>query len=142
MSGERYKAGVVFSRAQIAAAIMLLLLPIAAVLQGTWVSRKKDVFKPLLLKHQIEKVDCPYCGGVGTQRDPDQPERIEICPICFGVGSRQVRKLAGETEVLCPACSGMGRVYDLDSGTARQCLRCGGRGLIRASRKPPAGDVH
>lgn len=142
MRFSRHRTGAgVFSRSQVVAALILLLLPLAALFQGFWVSENRDAFRPLLLKFQLEKAECPYCDGVGTRRDPENPDVVELCPICFGVGSHQLRKMSGEAEVICPACSGMGRVYDLDTGTARQCLRCGGRGLIRMKPARPGGDV-
>ena len=120
-----------FSNAQILAGVLMLLLPIAAFYQSIWLSQNKNLFTPLVLRVQSERIDCPYCGGVGTLRSPPHGTNLVICPICFGVGGHYVRRLPGHHEVLCPACGGMGRIFDPDLGYARYCRRCGGRGLIR-----------
>ena len=122
----------VFTRSQVAAAAMLIILPLAALLQGFWVGRQKVDIKPIVFRFPAEEIECPYCGGAGTIRDPASAA-VLLCPICYGVGGKHVRKLNEETELLCPACVGMGRVYDVDTGHARVCMRCEGRGLIEVS---------
>lgn len=117
-------------KSQVITAFILALLPFLALLQGLWVVRHEDELRPFMLQFQIEKVDCDHCGGRGILRDDDNPMNVQLCPICQGVGSHQVRKLDRRKEALCPACAGMGRLIDRD-GAARECRRCGGRGLIR-----------
>jgi len=116
-------------RAQLIAALILGSLPIIAILQGMWIVRNEDKFRPLLLQFQLEKFDCPICNGTGVLRDATQFEKVEMCPVCFGVGSRQVRRFSKQDN-MCPACAGMGRVLDGPGQEARLCPRCNGRGLI------------
>lgn len=106
------------------------MLPFLAFLQGMWLYRHQHAFKPFLLQVPVERILCDHCGGTGLVRDPDHAELTDICPVCYGVGGHYVRKL-DKLDVMCPACAGMGRVIDYQSGTPRLCLRCGGRGLIR-----------
>jgi len=80
-------------------------------------------------KIQAQKVICEHCDGRGTLRDTDNPSKLELCPLCFGLGSHLVRKVDGHDE-LCPRCGGMGRLVDEDTGVGRSCPRCEGRGLI------------
>ena len=123
----------VFTRSQMAAAIFLALLPLVALMQGFWVARHKRPDKPFFFRFSTEKIECPYCSGSGTVRDENNPDVVVVCPICFGVGGNYVRKLDKQKELLCPACVGMGRIYDVDTGYARGCMRCAGRGLIEIS---------
>lgn len=120
----------VFSSAQILAGVLMLLLPLAAFYQSVWLSQNKSLFTPLVLRVQSERIDCWHCDGLGTIRLPQGSTNIVMCPICFGVGGHYVRRLPGRHEVLCPACGGMGRLWDPDLGGARYCRRCDGRGLI------------
>lgn len=117
-------------KAQLIAAVILGSLPVLALLQGAWIVRNEDKFRPLLLQFQLEKFECLNCNGRGVVRDPEQFEKVEMCPVCFGVGSRQVRRFSKQ-ENMCPACVGMGRLIEGPDGEARICRRCGGRGLIR-----------
>ncbi len=122
----------VSGRSQLFAAIFLAVLPLLVVLQGLWIARHPQTIRPRLPQIQLDRVKCDYCGGTGSVRDPEHVSRIEPCPICFGVGGHQVRKMDSK-DVLCPACGGMGRVIDVTTGYARPCMRCGGRGLIRTN---------
>lgn len=139
-----------FSSAQLLAVLLMLMLPLAAMYQSVWLSQNKSLFTPLVLRVQSERIDCPYCGGLGAMRFPERSTNLAMCPICFGVGGHYVRRLPGRHEVLCPACGGMGRLWDPDTGRARYCRRCDGRGLIQVldaaeraadepSRDPTAG---
>jgi hypothetical protein len=119
-----------FSNAQWLAAILMILFPLAAFYQSVWLSQNKTLFTPFIMRVQSERIDCPYCGGLGTVRPSENSTNMMMCPICFGVGGHYVRRLPGRHEVLCPACGGMGRLWDPDLGYARYCRRCGGRGLI------------
>jgi len=130
MRRRRFKSAA-SSRSQLAAAIALALLPLAAIWQGLWVASHKEAFTPFLLKFQIERIECPFCDGTGVIRSKQDPSIVEMCPVCFGVGGHQVRKLDKEKEVLCPACAGMGWIYDEDIQSARPCRRCAGRGLVK-----------
>lgn len=118
------------SRSTLPAAILLALLPLAALLQGLWMADHKDLFQPALLRLQISRVTCDHCHGSGGIRTADDPHRLLLCPVCFGRGSHEVRK-QGEHEGLCPACSGMGRIPDESGSGARVCRRCDGRGVIQ-----------
>ncbi|MFH0954198.1 MAG: hypothetical protein V1873_07700 [Verrucomicrobiota bacterium] len=115
---------------QTAVAILLILVPFVIILQGVWLGQSKDRFAPFLVQFQLERVQCEHCGGRGVIRDNNFPDRVTLCPVCFGIGGHQYRKL-DKRDALCPACGGMGRVMDSGSGTGRVCMRCGGRGLIR-----------
>ncbi len=117
-------------RQQLVAAVILGCLPILALMQGMWIVRNEEKFRPLLLQFQLEKFDCPVCNGTGTLRDEQQFEKVEMCPVCFGVGSRQVRRFSKQDN-MCPACAGMGWILEGAEGEARVCRRCSGRGLIR-----------
>ncbi len=131
-----------FNNAQILAGILMLMLPLAAIYQSFWLSDNRNLFTPLVLRVQSERIDCPYCGGLGTLRPAPGATNVMMCPICFGVGGHYVRRLPGRREVLCPACGGMGRLWDADMGYARYCRRCGGRGLIQVleAAELPADD--
>lgn len=120
------------SKSQVIAAILLAILPFVALLQGFWMVRNPQAMQPWIMQIPVDRVRCDYCGGTGTVRDPEDFGRVEPCPICFGVGGHQVRKMDSK-DVLCPACGGMGRVIDVTTGYARPCMRCGGRGLIRTA---------
>jgi len=117
----------------VVAGILLALLPVVVILQVVWMSHSQDAFRPLLLHFQVDRFPCDHCQGTGVVRDKERPDQVLLCPICFGVGGHQVRKM-GKGEAMCPACAGMGRMIDPASGEARYCKRCNGRGLIRAER--------
>jgi DnaJ-class molecular chaperone len=111
--------------------VLLLSLPVVIFLQSRWISKNQQVFKKgMFLQLQIKKVECDHCGGTGLVTDAKKPGRVEICPVCFGVGSHAVRKLDPQ-DALCLLCGGMGRVYDEQAEIAQTCPRCDGRGLIR-----------
>lgn len=133
MTYRHRRPGVFRGRTQVIAAILLALLPVVVVMQVVWMSRNQDALRPLLLQFQVDRFTCDHCQGTGVVRDKEHPEQIHLCPICFGVGGHQVRKW-GPGEAMCPACAGMGRMIDPESGEARFCRRCNGRGLIRAER--------
>lgn len=132
----------IFSSVHLLAALLMILLPVAAFYQSFWLAEHKHLFAPLLFRVQSERIDCPYCHGLGTRPVSGSTTNFVICPICFGVGGHYVRRLPNKHEVLCPACGGMGRVFDPDLGIARFCRRCGGRGLIEIldDVEPPEDD--
>ncbi|MCS6771707.1 MAG: hypothetical protein NZ740_06730 [Kiritimatiellae bacterium] len=106
---------------------------VTVVLQIFWTARNTHKFAPF----SLERISCDACAGLGVVSVP-KPEggrRLEMCPACYGVGARQVRRF-DEFDRLCPACAGTGRVENED-GTWRWCERCGGRGLIRLDGAPP-----
>lgn len=127
-------------RQQVLVAIFLALLPLGVILQGYWVAGHKGNFTPFLVKFQIEKTGCPYCEGTGMVREDGPQDDAVMCPICFGTGSHWFRKLDPEADVLCPACGGMGRLYDPVTGQPRWCERCNGRGLIRTAPSSSKGE--
>jgi DnaJ-class molecular chaperone len=91
-------------------------------------------------KIYAKQVQCEHCESRGVVESPENPAKLELCPICFGLGSHLVRPL-DEHDVLCPACGGLGRLYDADSGLARDCRRCLGRGMIVESPDAKAAAV-
>lgn len=107
---------------------------LALIGQTYWVSKNKVRFAPFA----IERVRCDECKGLGLVSRPsaDDSKRLVMCEACFGLGSRQIRRIDDE-DSLCPACVGFGRVDSGDDGTWRWCRRCGGRGLIRPPDAPP-----
>jgi len=122
------------SRSHFIAAVLIAVLPLAAILQGIWISKNKEKFRPIVLRFYIDRFECSNCDGVGTLRDPDHPDKVVLCPVCFGVGGHQVRRFDPTNEVMCPACTGMGWIPDKTGFSARLCKRCGGRGLISAEQ--------
>ena len=74
------------------------------------------------------QVECEHCLQ-GRYRNP-VTRLTGLCPICQGLHFREVRQFHAD-DALCPACGGMGRVFDTDKGLPRVCQRCEGRGLIR-----------
>lgn len=100
--------------------------------QVFWVAKNQFRFAPFA----IERIRCEECGGSGMISRPDSNgvKRLYLCEACFGIGSRQIRRV-DEDDVLCPACIGFGRVED-ENGW-RWCKRCGGRGLVRRENAPP-----
>jgi hypothetical protein len=93
--------------------------------QWFWVSRHQHMFQPF----KVERIQCWYCGHTGVVHEPEDNPELSTCPVCYGVGGRQVRRFDREDK-LCPACEGMGRLEDAAAGW-RTCKRCDGRGLIR-----------
>lgn len=79
-----------------------------------------------------ETIACGYCFGIGQVRADGQ---AVLCPVCLGVGSHAVRRIAGD-ELICIACDGMGRVVEEGGVAAETCPRCRGRGLVE--RKKPS----
>lgn len=102
------------------AAVVVLLM------QSKWIKKNQDLFRSSTV---IEQVRCWNCEGTGLTRDPDARGGMTMCPICFGVGRHLARRMTTNDHI-CPACNGMGRLFDPETGEARTCGRCGGRGLI------------
>ncbi|HIE11725.1 MAG TPA: hypothetical protein EYP62_08930 [Kiritimatiellae bacterium] len=105
---------------------VFLLAVAALIMQYRWVQRNRYKFTS---PARIRIIRCDHCGGSGEVRTPGG--RLEPCPICFGGGSRIVRRYY-EEDRLCPVCAGMGRIISTN-GMATTCPRCGGRGMIRSS---------
>jgi DnaJ-class molecular chaperone len=101
--------------------------------QSQWIAQNRPRFYRF---SSVDRIECDYCGGTGVIEKQDQIREFEMCPICFGVGGHLVRYM-DKQDKLCPACGGMGRLYDYDTGQARTCERCRGRGLIRTVMPPP-----
>jgi hypothetical protein len=76
----------------------------------------------------VLQIECDHCEGKGMARN-DDTRQLELCPICQGTGYHWVRKMNADEDI-CPACGGMGRLLDPDTGEPRVCRRCLGRGLI------------
>ncbi len=82
-----------------------------------------------LYRMHVLKVYCEACSESGSIALGDEPGVAYLCLICNGVGYRDTRRLHKD-EVLCPACSGMGRVWEDEPYAARTCTRCDFRGVI------------
>ena len=108
---------------------VIIVVFVALVMQANWTRRNQRLFRGMM--SGLERVACQYCRGIGTIMDEDETDRQTAlhCPVCYGVGFRFIRRL-DENDKLCPACGGMGRLQDPDTGHFRTCNRCDGRGLI------------
>ncbi len=116
-------------RTALYATIIILMMPAILLMQSTWISSHKDLFKQTLhLRLHTQYIPCDHCGGSGTVPVRGHPDQREKCPLCFGIGGHDIRKF-GTNEVLCTACGGLGRVMDEKSGYCQTCPRCDGRGL-------------
>ncbi len=100
--------------------------------QMFWVARNQFRFSPFA----IERIRCDACKGIGlvSMTDEQGIKRLRMCDACHGLGNRQIRRV-DEHDLLCPACTGFGRVED-EQGW-RWCRRCDGRGLMRHVGTPP-----
>lgn len=100
--------------------------------QMFWVARNQFRFSPFA----IERIRCDACKGTGLISSADElgVNRLRMCEACFGLGGHQIRRV-DEHDMLCPACTGFGRVED--EGGWRWCRRCNGRGLMRHEGTPP-----
>jgi hypothetical protein len=117
--------------------ITLIIVPVAVILQGMWVSKNRELFVGSLMTHiQTERVTCEECGGTGYVRPDEAEDTLVLCPVCFGVGAHHIRK-TNKGEALCPACVGMGRIREGDTAEARWCRRCAGRGVIQLGAPEP-----
>jgi DnaJ-class molecular chaperone len=91
-----------------------------------------------ILKIPVQQAGCGHCGRRGVLRDPEDNNRLKLCPVCFGLGKRLVRRMDARDE-FCPGCQGMGRVADAEAPEGRWCRRCGGRGLVALPDAEEAG---
>ena len=119
--GQTYRGGRRNNFVMPVAMLVMLLL----VGQAFWLSRNSHMFAPFA----VSRIDCETCAKLGTIRDPDNARIRQMCPACFGVGFKNIRRF-DDQDVICLACGGMGRLEE--NGQWRNCLRCGGRGLHRA----------
>lgn len=103
-------------------AFLVLLLLVG---QAFWLSNNSYLFAPF----EVSRVDCEICNKLGTIRDPDNARIRKMCPACFGIGYKSIRRF-DDQDVVCAACGGLGRLEE--NGTWRTCLRCDARGLHRA----------
>lgn len=104
----------------------VLLLSVGVIVaQMFWLQGNQHLFRPF----SIERIKCEHCGGVGVVRDLADGSVLVLCPVCYGVGHHNIRRVDQEDR-MCPACSGMGRIEEEDRSW-RLCRRCEGRGLIR-----------
>lgn len=104
---------------------IILACTLIILLQSRWINVNKKRF---VTEPATQRIECDYCNGTG--KVPDQTAGTTFCPMCFGLGAHSVRPIDGYDNI-CPACGGMGRLKDHDTGEIRFCKRCGGRGLIR-----------
>lgn len=68
-------------------------------------------------------ITCAFCEGTGMQPNT-YPYALVTCAACRGKGAVTLK----EPSVLCPDCSGKGRVID---GRV-YCLSCKGKGRVEA----------
>jgi len=71
-------------------------------------------------------ITCAFCAGTGIQPNA-YPYALLTCDACSGKG---VATLA-EPSVLCPDCSGKGRMID----DRFYCLTCKGKGRVEVKKK-------
>ncbi len=95
-------------------------------LQWRWLGDHQHLFAPF----SLERISCETCGKTGKVPKEGANNVLEMCPVCFGVGSHTVRRM-DQRDVLCAACMGLGRLEDKE-GHWRTCQRCDGRGLIQS----------
>lgn len=106
---------------------------VTMILQIFWTAQNKHKFAPFA----IERIVCDHCRGLGviSKRDHRGVQQLQLCPACYGIGARQIRRV-DDDDVMCPACVGFGRIEE-ENGFWRWCRRCDGRGLIRREGAPP-----
>lgn len=120
---------------------VIIAVFIALVLQAQWTRKNQRKFMGTL--SGLERIGCQYCRGTGATMDELDETGMETvhCPVCYGVGFRFIRRL-DPSDKICPACGGMGRFQDVDTGRFRTCGRCDGRGLIRVQTgSAPDGEA-
>ncbi|NIP93901.1 MAG: hypothetical protein GWO24_10795 [Akkermansiaceae bacterium] len=118
--------------------ILVLAASIVVLLQVQWMNKNKDRFNKgaslqaftRIIQSQTIRIYCDYCSGSGIVRDPADPETIDICPLCFGPGLHFVRQM-NYGDLLCPDCSGMGRLAGRAYNEGSMCLKCDGRGVVQ-----------
>jgi DnaJ-class molecular chaperone len=110
-------------------------------LQIRWMKGMSRSFEPSaistvtsIIDSQTLRVFCDNCEGTGIIREPANPEHIDVCPVCFGLGLHRMRQL-GRLDMLCATCGGMGRLADEAYGQAHVCPSCEGRGMVSAPRE-------
>ncbi|MGD9874151.1 MAG: hypothetical protein AB7T27_07740 [Kiritimatiellia bacterium] len=108
---------------------VIIVAGIVLMLQSQWTKKNQRLFKGI---GGLERIACQYCRGTGAIMNEESGDQTEViyCPVCYGVGFRFLRRL-DKNDKICPACGGLGRLQDLESGHFRTCGRCDGRGLIR-----------
>lgn len=92
-----------------------------------------EFFKKLAAKI-IHLYECEHCQGSGLIPDPERIGERVMCEVCYGVGYRATRRF-GESERMCIACGGMGRIRRPDA-RVDDCDRCAGRGIVRFEPDP------
>ena len=105
-------------------------------LQWQWLGQNRYLFAPFA----IQRVECDLCGKTGRVPKPDANNELEMCPACYGVGYHTIRRF-DESEVLCAACLGLGRLEGQE-GFWRTCRRCDGRGLIQSGAESEEKAEH
>ncbi len=103
-------------------ALLVLLILVG---QAFWLSGNRELFAPFT----TTRIPCDHCAHRGTLRDAHDQRVMRMCPVCFGVGSKTLRRF-DDQDVVCAACGGMGRIEEEEIW--RTCRRCDGRGLHRA----------
>ena len=91
---------------------------------------------PVGRRDVLETLTCPCCDGTGRLDRPDSEHSTYRCPVCFGRGTRTVRR--DPDEHLCAHCNGMGRTGEKDDFfrthnriRAERCPECHGTGVVR-----------
>ena len=74
----------------------------------------------------MSTITCPHCKGTGHPYDPQEDEIQEHlhCDPCNGTGVLDDE----ETGPQCPACSGLGRIFDEHGNNGVECEKCHGTG--------------
>ena len=103
------------------------ILVIGVYLQINWMAAQEGDLASKVAR-RFQEIPCYQCGGEGYRRNPNNPNVMDYCSICFGVGKREFLSTESQKRI-CRVCVGMGRtVTGYNSGT--NCTACSGWGVI------------
>jgi DnaJ-class molecular chaperone len=112
---------------------VIMICFVALVYQYKWMKENKFRYGS---NFAVERIPCGHCARTGLVPSREYETGITFCPQCLGLGGHYIKRI-DDYDALCPACGGMGRVEDLETGKFRYCRRCNGRGLIRSAHPLP-----